>query len=60
MKETVIAEKVLIVQAATQNYDKLVSDGKMPKFPEKHYLAPGSIPAGTTTVKCQYIIVTKD
>ena len=60
MKETIIGEKLLLVQAPTQNYDKMVSDGSMPKFPEKHYLASGSIPKGVTTVKCTYSVVTKD
>lgn len=54
----VLAEKTLEVQASTRNFDKAVAVGM--KFPEKHYLDPGSIPAGVTHIKCRYYIETKD
>lgn len=48
----VIAEKTLEVQASTRNFDKATALGM--KFPEKHYLEPGSIPVGVTHIKCRY------
>lgn len=62
MAEKVIAEKVLKNVEPTRNYDKLIVTSKVPSFEEKHYLAPGTVPAtkGEEKIICRYIIVTKD
>lgn len=60
MTEVTIAEKVLHVKPATKNYDKAVCNGPVPNFEEKHYLAPGSIPKGASTLKVTYTAILKD
>lgn len=55
MKGQIICTKEMTVQPKTKNYDKGVCTGGWLHFPEKHYLPPGSIPAGATKLKVLYI-----